>query len=67
MERDVITDESGRFVCTASQPWIGAALQKKYPRVVHPEGVDDGSCSEGCCDDYHCKVCDTRWREENAQ
>jgi hypothetical protein len=67
MERDVITDASGRFVCTSAQPWVGEELRKKYPRAAHPEAVGDGGCSEGCCDDYVCKVCDTQWREENAQ
>lgn len=30
---------------------------------VHPNAVSDGECYEGCCDDYKCPDCGTRWRE----
>lgn len=36
-------------------------------RYVHPNAVDVGSCSEGCCDIYECPDCGTRFVVEAAQ
>lgn len=34
-------------------------------KVTYPPNVENvGECAEGCCSDYHCKVCDKRWRVE---
>ena len=68
MERDVIVDPvTGRFVCTAAQPWVGKALRAQHSRACHPDAVGDGGCANGCCDDWRCPHCDTRWRERCGQ
>lgn len=36
----------------------------KGPRYIHPNAKSVGTCSEGCCDDYKCPDCGTRFRVE---
>lgn len=36
-------------------------------RWAHTNVVGDGTCSEGCCDDWKCVDCGHQWREECAQ
>jgi hypothetical protein len=52
MTEDRSTDPS-RYVCTADAPWS----PEKGERAVHPDAVDDGGCSDSCCDDYRCPHC----------
>lgn len=33
----------------------------------HPNAVDVGTCSEGCCDKYECEDCGTRFTVESPQ
>lgn len=52
-----------RFLCTPDRP-----KPKGAPgRWSHTGAVDDGECSEGCCDDYKCTDCGETWRIEAAQ
>lgn len=57
--------ESGRRICTATDPWTAekAATDRRW---MHPESSDDGGCSDGCCDDYVCRVCGLRYRAPRA-
>lgn len=51
----------GRYVCTKDAPWNEAI----GGHVVHPDAKSDGGCAEGCCDDYVCPNCGTKWRTES--
>ena len=51
-----------RYVCTKENPWT-----KDKGMACHPDAVDVGTCSEGCCDDYLCPWCKLKFRVENAQ
>ena len=53
-----ISEKSGRFKCTPDKP-----MPKGAPGQWEHEGAEDaGGCSEGCCDDYVCVDCGTKWR-----
>jgi len=49
-------------VCTKENPYDG-----KQGRWRHVDAVDDGECSEGCCDYYKCPHCNLRFKVENPQ
>jgi hypothetical protein len=51
-------DPTGRLICTTERPMPA----KHEGQWLHPEAVDDGGCSDGCCDDYRCPACGERWR-----
>jgi hypothetical protein len=54
---------NGRYLCAPAHP-----MPKGAPgHWSHTNPVDDGGCSEGCCDDYKCKDCGHAWRVEAAQ
>lgn len=49
-----------RYLCTKEKP-----MPKNAPgHWLHPDSVDDGGCSEGCCDDYKCIHCGKCYRIE---
>jgi hypothetical protein len=52
-----------RHVCTKADPWT----PQKSERAHHPDAVDDGECSDGCCDFYKCPHCGLRFKVEVAQ
>ena len=52
-----------RYVCTKEAPWT----PDKGEPVQHPDAVDDGECSSGCCDYYRCPNCGLRFRVELPQ
>ena len=53
--------KNGRHVCTKKDPWN----EKKADQASHPDAECVGTCGDGCCDDYKCPHCGTKWREEN--
>ncbi len=53
---------SERYVCTKVAPWT-----PNQGPAVHPDAVDDGECSDSCCDFYKCPNCGLRFRVEVAQ
>ena len=55
--------ERKAYVCTKESPW---SPEKDTP-CQHPDAVDDGECSEGCCDYYKCPNCGLRFRVEVPQ
>ena len=65
-------DSSGRRICSALMPMPQRRAVDPYNETyketkaywVHPDAVDDGECSSGCCQDYRCPHCGIRWREE---
>lgn len=54
-------NEDGRYVCTKEHPWT-----PDKGHAIRPDAVDDGGCYEGCCDDYRCPNCGTKWRTEHS-
>lgn len=49
-----------RKLCTRQSP-----RPKDAPGIWEHEGAKRvGECSSGCCDDYQCEDCGTRWRVE---
>jgi hypothetical protein len=36
----------------------------KGKHICSEHAVDEGECSEGCCDRYRCTVCSHTWLEE---
>ncbi len=47
-----------RKVCTPENP-----MPKDAPgRWAHTNAVDNGECSQGCCDYYRCTDCGATWR-----
>lgn len=52
-----------RYICTAAAPWTEAI----GGRAAHPDAVDDGECSDGCCDFFRCPHCGVRFRVELPQ
>jgi hypothetical protein len=53
-----MTDEHGRHVCTADDPWTD---DRGY--AVHPDAIDRGTCYEGCCDKWECPHCGVSWTD----
>ena len=43
---------SDRYICTKESPWM-----PDKGRAEHPDAVDIGECSDGCCDKYRCPNC----------
>ncbi len=61
--RRLTSEVHGRYVCTKLAPW----REELGQQAVHPAAVDVGDgCSEGCCDDFICPYCGTRWRVEHG-
>lgn len=54
---DYEVDENGRKVCDRDHPYDGSE-----GRWVHLEAEIAGSCYEGCCDYWCCKVCGAQWK-----
>lgn len=52
-----------RFVCTAESPWSRSVTGQ----TTHPDALDDGECSDQCCDYYRCPHCGLRFRVEVGQ
>lgn len=55
--------DGDRRVCHEGDPWT-PEKGREHRMWCHPESDDDGGCSEGCCDDYRCRVCGKRYRIE---
>lgn len=54
---------NGYLLCSPERP-----MPKGAPgQWAHTNVLDDGGCSEGCCDDYKCADCGATWRVECAQ
>jgi len=54
---------NGRLLCSPDHP-----MPKGAPGLwSHTNVKSDGTCYEGCCDDYVCKDCGFAWRVECAQ
>lgn len=51
---------NGRLLCAPQRPMPkGASGQWSHTSLVL-----DGSCDEGCCDDFKCNDCGATWRVE---
>ena len=52
-----------RYVCTKDAPWS----RDKGEFSQHPDAIDEGECSDSCCDLYHCQNCGLHFRVEVGQ
>lgn len=51
------------YVCTKEAPWT----PEKGTPAQHPDSINDGECSLGCCEYYRCPNCGKRFGAEVAQ